>query len=59
MSTFGIYLIGYVIFVIGVCAALYLLGVPPTWIVIAGLVLAGLGIATGAGKTRRKDTDTQ
>lgn len=55
MSTFGIYMIGYVIFVIGVLAGAFLLGIPPTWIGVAALVLIGLGIAMGVGKTRKAD----
>jgi len=55
MSTFGLYLIGYIIFVAGVAIGAHLLGVPPVWIGVAVLILVGLGIATGVGKTRGRD----
>ncbi|NHK29418.1 hypothetical protein FF098_016010 [Parvularcula flava] len=59
MSTFGIYLIGYIIFVAGVVWGLSLLGVPPVWLGVVGITLAGLGILTGVGKTRKRDTNTE
>ncbi len=54
--SFGIYLIGYLIFAAGVLVGAYLLHVPPKWIGVAALVLIGLGILTGVSKTRTKDT---
>lgn len=59
MSTFGIYLIGYIIFVVGLLVGLNMLGVPPIWLGVVGLIFTGLGIATGVGKTRRRDTNTE
>ena len=54
--SFGIYLIGYLIFSAGVLVGMYLLHVPPKWIGVAALVLIGLGILSGVSKTRTKDT---
>lgn len=55
MSKFGAFLTGYVIFTIGLAAAMYLLGLPPTWIGVAVLVLIGIGVFTGAAKAKRDD----
>lgn len=55
MSKFGIYLMGYVIFVAGVCLGAWLLGLPPIWIGVVALVLIGIGIFAGASKTKRDD----
>ena len=55
MSTFAIYLIGFVIFVGGVLYAASLAGMSQTWILVMALVLVGLGIVIGATKTRRRD----
>ena len=54
--TFGIYLIGYLIFFAGVLYAEHLLHVPDRWMVVSALVLLGLGIASGVSRTRTKDT---
>ena len=58
MSKFSLYLIGYIVFVAGVALGLSLVGVPPTWIGVAVLILVGLGVAVGATKTKRDDPST-
>lgn len=55
MSTFAIWLIGYVIFVAGVVWGASLLGVQGTWLWVLLLVLVGLGIIMGVSRTRRPD----
>lgn len=55
MSKFSLFLLGYTIFVIGVAIAAYLLGAPPVWIVVGVLILVGIGIASGANRTKRDD----
>jgi hypothetical protein len=55
MSSFGIYLVGYIIVLIGLALAANLLGVPPVWIGIGLLVLAGIGILSGVSRTRQRD----
>lgn len=59
MSTFVIYSVGYVILLAGLAYGAVLLNVPTQWIVVGGLVMLGLGIAMGVGKTRQKDTPEQ
>lgn len=54
--SFGLYLIGYLIFSAGLILGAYLLHVPAKWIGVVTLVLLGLGIVTAVTKTRRKDT---
>lgn len=56
MSTFVIYAIGFLILLAGLIYGAVLLGVQTQWIVVGSLVLLGLGIAMGVGKTRTKDT---
>ena len=51
----GLYLVGFLIFVGGVAWGLSVMGVSSTYIVIACLVMLGLGIMTGVTRTRMKD----
>jgi hypothetical protein len=51
----GIYLVGYVIFIVGLALGAYYLHVPPRWIMVGVLMFVGLGIASGVAKTRTKD----
>ena len=55
MSTFAIWLIGYVIFVAGVAWGASLLGLSGTWLYVLILILVGIGIVMGVSRTRRPD----
>jgi len=55
MSSFGIYLIGFIIFIIGLAIGAHLLGAPPMWIGVGVIVLIGLGILMGVSRTKRPD----
>ncbi len=55
MSAFGTYLLGFVIFVIGLAIGAHLLGVPSMWIAVGVIVLIGLGIVMATTRTRPKD----
>ena len=55
MSSFGIYIIGFVILIIGLALAAHMLGVPSVWIGIGIIVLIGIGILSGVGRTKRPD----
>jgi hypothetical protein len=55
MSSFGIYIIGFVILIVGLALGAHMLGVPTTWIGIGVIVLIGLGVLMGVGKTKRPD----
>jgi hypothetical protein len=53
--SFGLYLVGYIIFISGLAYGAYLLKVPDVWIGIGVACLIGLAIAHGATATRSKD----
>ena len=55
MSSFGIYIIGFIILIIGVAFGMSELGMSTTWIGIVSLILIGLGVMVGVSKTRRRD----
>jgi uncharacterized membrane protein len=55
MSKFGTFLIGYIIFTLGVALGMHLLGVPPMWTGVAVLILIGVGVFSGAAKAKRDD----
>lgn len=55
MSTFAIYLIGFLLFVSGLAYGAYMLGVSPAWIGVGAITLIGFGMVVGVGKTRQKD----
>lgn len=52
---FGIYMLGFVILLAGVAWGLVTAGVALVWVMIACLVLLGLGIMTAVTRTRPKD----
>lgn len=54
--SFGIYITGYVIFIVGLATGAYLLDVPTQWIGVGALCLVGLAIVHGVTATRQKDT---
>lgn len=53
--SFTIYLIGYIVMVVGLLIGAHLLHVPAQWIAVMGIVLVGLGILTGVSSTRNRD----
>jgi len=53
--TFALYLIGFLLFIGGVAWAMISAGLPTTWVAIAAMILLGIGIFTGATRTRTKD----
>jgi hypothetical protein len=55
MSSFSLFTVGYVIVVIGLAYAAYLVNVPREWIIVGLLVLAGLGVMKGVSKTKPRD----
>jgi hypothetical protein len=55
MSSFGTYLIGFLLVVAGLAFGAYLLNVPPTWIAVGVVVAIGLGIVTATTRTRPRD----
>jgi hypothetical protein len=53
--SFAIYLFGYIVLIIGLAIGAHLLHVPPRWIGVGALIMAGLGILTGVARTRQRD----
>jgi hypothetical protein len=55
MSSFQTYLLGFIILIIGLAIAAYLLEVPPLWIAVGAIVLIGIGIISAANRTKPRD----
>ncbi|MEP6990918.1 MAG: hypothetical protein ABJA80_08325 [bacterium] len=55
MSAFGTYLIGFIVLVVGLGIAAFLLNVPTMWIAVGVIVLLGLGILMATSRTKMKD----
>lgn len=55
MSSFQTYLLGYIILIIGLGIAAYLLGAPAIWIAVGVIVMLGIGIIAGTGRTKPRD----
>lgn len=53
--SFGLYIVGYVILIVGLAVGANLLNVPPQWIGVGALCLIGVAIIHGVTKTRQKD----
>ena len=53
--SFALYVIGFVILIIGLSYGAYLAHIPRQWIAVGDIVLVGLGIITGVTGTRHKD----
>lgn len=58
MSSFGTYIIGFIVLIAGLAIAAWLLGVPPTWIVVGVIVLLGIGIISATSRTKPRDPPT-
>jgi len=55
VMSFGIYVVGFIVMIVGLALGANLLHVPPRWIGVGVVVMVGLGILTGVAKTRQKD----
>ncbi len=55
MSSFGTYLIGFIVLIVGLAIAASLLGVPTTWIAVGAIVLIGIGIISATSRTKPRD----
>jgi cadmium resistance protein CadD (predicted permease) len=53
--SFGMYILGFVIVVIGLAYGAHLAHVPQQWIGVGVIVLVGLGILKAVTHTRQKD----
>lgn len=55
MSSFGIYIIGFIILIVGLALAASMLGISTTWIAIGAIVLVGIAVLSGVSRTRQRD----
>jgi uncharacterized membrane protein YiaA len=55
MSSFGTYLLGFLILIIGLGLAAYLLNVPTMWIAVGVIVLIGIGVLMATTRGKMKD----
>ena len=53
--SFGIYMVGFIILIIGLGTGAFLMHVPAQWIGVGVLCLIGLGILLGVSSTKQKD----
>jgi hypothetical protein len=53
--SFSLYLIGFALVIGGIAWALVLAGVAATYVAIACVILAGIGVISGVARTRSKD----
>jgi hypothetical protein len=55
--SFGIYIVGYLIVIIGLIYGASLMHIATHWIVVGAVILAGIGILSGVTATRQKDSN--
>jgi hypothetical protein len=53
--SFGIYIVGYLILIVGLAMGAHLLHLPQKWILVGVICLVGLAIVHGVTATRQKD----
>jgi hypothetical protein len=49
------YMVGFIVLVIGLAIGAHMLNVPPRWIGVGVVVMIGLGILLGVTSTRQRD----
>lgn len=55
MTSFQTYLLGFVILIIGLAIAAFLLGAPRVWIGVGVVILIGIAIISAASHTRSNE----
>lgn len=55
MSSFGTYLIGFLILIGGLALAAYLLNAPAMWIGVGVIILVGFGVLSATRRTKMRD----
>jgi hypothetical protein len=53
--SFGLYMVGFIILIIGLGLGAHMMHVPPKWIGVGVVTMIGLGILLGVTSTRRPD----
>jgi positive regulator of sigma E activity len=55
MSSFSTYIVGFIILIVGLALAAYLLDVPRMWIAVGVIVLIGIGVLMATSRTKPRD----
>ena len=55
MSSFASDIIGFLILIVGLAFAAYLLNIPSTWIGVGVIVLLGIGVLSATSRTKMRD----
>jgi len=55
MSSFASYIIGFLILIVGLAFAAYLLNIPTTWIGAGVIVMLGIGVLSATSRTKMRD----
>jgi urea transporter len=53
-SSFSLYLIGFIILIVGLALGAHLAGVPPLWVAVGVICLLGIGVLSAVKKTQSK-----
>jgi hypothetical protein len=53
--SFSLYLIGFIVLIVGLAVGANMMHMPPRWIGVGVIVMVGLGILTGVTMTRGRD----
>lgn len=54
--SFGIYLIGYIILIVGLAMGGHMMHMPTRWIGVGVVIMIGLGVISGVTATRSRDS---
>ena len=55
MSSFALYVLGFIVLLGGLVYGAYLLHVPQTWIGVGALIIIGFGIMSAVARTKQRD----
>ena len=53
--SFGLYIVGFIVLIIGLAIGANMMHVPAQWIGVGVVILIGLGILTGVTTTKQRD----
>ena len=56
--SFAIYLIGFLVLIVGLALGAHMIHVPVRWIGVGAVILSGLGILMGVARTRQRDSSS-
>jgi hypothetical protein len=55
--SFGLYIVGFIVLIVGLAIGAHLAHMPPQWIGVGVVVLVGLGIVKAVTNTRQRDSN--